>query len=80
MNPASYPQYVDEREAARILGLSRGTLSNWRTLRRGPAYVRVGRAIRYPLAEIVAFAEAGRVSLDAAPPRRCRSASREAME
>lgn len=77
MNPASLPRYVDEREAARVLGVSRGTLSNWRTLRRGPAYVRIGRAIRYSLADIVAFAEAGRISPDAAPPRRGRPAGCE---
>lgn len=57
------PRYVTENEAAEILGLKRGTLSNWRSQRRGPAYVRLGggRVIRYKLSEIEAFAEAYRV-------------------
>lgn len=57
------PQYIDERQAAAILGLKRGTLSNWRSERRGPAYVRLGggRVIRYKISEIEAFAEKYRV-------------------
>jgi predicted DNA-binding transcriptional regulator AlpA len=60
----SLPRYVTENEAATVLGVSRGTLSNWRSERRGPAYVRLGggRVIRYKLSEIEAFAEAHRVT------------------
>jgi len=56
-------RYLTEIEAAAILGLKRGTLSNWRSQRRGPAYVRLGggRVIRYKLAELEAFAEKYRV-------------------
>ena len=58
MNP-SLPRYVDEREAAAILGLKRGTLANWRSQRRGPKYQRPGggRFIRYRVDVLIAWAE-----------------------
>ena len=34
-----------------------GTLANWRTYGRGPAYVRLGRLVRYPVAELEAWIE-----------------------
>jgi predicted DNA-binding transcriptional regulator AlpA len=63
MTPA-LPRYVTENEAAAVLGVSRGTLSNWRSERRGPPYVKLGggRVVRYKLSEIEAFAEAYRVT------------------
>jgi len=39
------PEQVSE-----LTGLSLGTLSNWRSQGRGPAYRKLGRAIRYPAA------------------------------
>lgn len=47
---------LGEREAAAILGVSRGTLSNWRSLGRGPHYFRAGnRSIRYALDAVLDF-------------------------
>jgi predicted DNA-binding transcriptional regulator AlpA len=65
----SPPRYITENEAAGILGLKRGTLSNWRSQRKGPAYVRLGggRVIRYEISELTAFAEAYRVDPQEAP-------------
>ncbi len=40
---------LDERQAAELLGLHRGTLSNWRSRGRGPKWVRAGRSIRYAI-------------------------------
>ena len=34
-----------------------GTLANWRTYGRGPAYVRLGRLVRYQVAELEAWIE-----------------------
>lgn len=48
------------RQAARRLGLSPGTLQNWRWCGRGPTYVRLGRAVRYLETDLEQFAEAGR--------------------
>ena len=40
-------------EAARLLGVSEGTLANWRSLRKGPKFARMGtRTVVYPLVEL----------------------------
>lgn len=31
------------------------TLSNWRHVKRGPAYVRIGGSVRYPIAAVEAY-------------------------
>jgi hypothetical protein len=47
---------VDEKIAAEILDVTPGTLSVWRCTRRYPLpYVRVGRAIRYRIADLERF-------------------------
>ena len=38
---------LDEDKAAEILGLAVQTLRNWRSQRRGPVYVKLGRSVRY---------------------------------
>ena len=38
---------VNDREAAKFLGNKVQTLRNWRHLRRGPAYIKLGRSVRY---------------------------------
>lgn len=35
-----------------------GTLSNWRSKGRGPAFVKFGKVVRYPIASVLAY-EAG---------------------
>src|SRR5699024_8176940 len=37
---------------ADVLGLAAGTLANWRTLGLGPAYVKLGRRVRYRVSNI----------------------------
>lgn len=37
------------------LGIPESTLANWRYLRRGPAYLRVGRHVRYRAADVAAW-------------------------
>jgi hypothetical protein len=46
---------LTEVEAAGFLRLSIRTLQAWRCERRGPAYVRAGRAIRYRLGALIAW-------------------------
>jgi excisionase family DNA binding protein len=56
---ASRPSpHVPEKEAAEILGVTPGTLSVWRCTRRYPLpYVKVGRSVRYRMADLEAFIE-----------------------
>jgi len=35
--------------------ISLGTLSNWRSLRIGPAFLKIGRAVLYPIGELEAW-------------------------
>ena len=49
----SETQLMDSRSAAKVLGLkSHYTLNNWRCAGIGPAYIKVGRAIRYRSADL----------------------------
>ncbi len=52
---------LKEKEAARALGdLSVKTLQRWRWAGRGPRFIKVGAAVRYDAADLLAFIEAGR--------------------
>lgn len=47
---------VDEKVAAEILGVTAGTLSVWRCVRRYPLpYTKIGRAVRYRVEDLEAF-------------------------
>jgi excisionase family DNA binding protein len=51
-----------EQEAAKMLGCSVAALRKWRLLgNNGPAYVKVGRLVRYAEADLMAYLEAHRV-------------------
>lgn len=52
---------MTEREAADLLAVSVFTLRSWRSQRRGPVYRRVGGAIRYDFADLMAFLDEGSV-------------------
>jgi len=59
--------YVSTDEAARILGVSRQTLCNWRWKRQGPRIHRIGaRLVRYHRADLAAFAAGESSKADAA--------------
>lgn len=50
---------LTEREAARRLGLSPGTLRNWRSRGRGPIAVRFGsRCVRYRVSDVDSYIDA----------------------
>jgi excisionase family DNA binding protein len=53
-------KHLTTREAAEYLGLSRHTLNQWRLRGRGPAFCQLGRAIRYRLGDLDAWARANR--------------------
>jgi hypothetical protein len=47
---------VDEHEAAAILSTAVRTLRNWRSLRKGPRYRKIGaRMVRYHCADLAEF-------------------------
>lgn len=52
------PIFVDTAEAARRLGLSLSTLEKYRFYRAAdaPPYVRIGRAVRYRVSDLEAWA------------------------
>lgn len=51
---------VDEREAAEILPTAVRTLRNWRALRKGPRFRKIGaRLVRYHRADLAEFVEGG---------------------
>jgi hypothetical protein len=52
-----------EQDAARLVGFTPRALQEWRRLKKGPAYVRVGsRAVRYRRRDLVAWANALRIA------------------
>ena len=53
-------QTLTEQEVAERLRLSVATLRAWRLKGKGPRFVRFGRAVRYPEADVVRFVEACR--------------------
>lgn len=52
---------MTEDEVARRLRISAATLRAWRVRRKGPRYVRFGRAVRYLAADIEQFIRTSRV-------------------
>lgn len=44
-------------EVAEVLGVPVGTLANWRYQRRGPAFVKVGRHVRYRRRDVDSWVE-----------------------
>ena len=57
----STERFISERDAASMLGLSAVTLRMWRHQSTGPAYRRFGRAIRYSVNDLNAFADSRRI-------------------
>lgn len=51
---------LTEQEAAEALHVAVRTLRNWRALRKGPRFRKIGlRLVRYHRADVAAFAEGG---------------------
>lgn len=63
------PEEVAERYRG---GISVGTLRNWRAMRIGPTFVKIGKAVLYPVSELDAWDEKNTVT--------CRASSRLAMQ
>ena len=55
-------RYLKEKEVAALLGLAVQTLRNYRFKGIGPTYCKVGRAVRYPLPDVIQFMEGNKIS------------------
>jgi len=49
---------IDEVALAARLGVSRSTLQSWRYSGRGPRFIKLGRMVRYRLADVDAYLSA----------------------
>ena len=60
LRPIAYEpdSLITEVDAADFLKLSTRTLQSWRSDRVGPAFIRVGRAIRYRRADLLSWISA----------------------
>lgn len=58
---------LTEHQVAEALGLSVQTLRNWRSLRKGPAYTKYGRAVRYLEPDLQKYQDAKRIETQDAP-------------
>lgn len=54
-------RFVDEKKAAIILDISVQTLRNWRLMRKGPVYFKMGRSVRYKVADLNAYTDERRI-------------------
>jgi excisionase family DNA binding protein len=70
MAEASLNDLLKPEEVAQLTGLSQETLAQWRSQRRGIPYLKVGRAVRYDLADVQAYLEGCRVSVSVPKERR----------
>ena len=43
---------MEPKEVAELLGVTEGTLVNWRTKGRGPRYIKSGKAVKYRRAAV----------------------------
>lgn len=49
--------YLSEQQVAAILSVSVRTLQGWRYYKKGPAYLKIGRLVRYRPEDVARFAE-----------------------
>ena len=57
-------RWLQEKEVAEITGLSVHTLRAHRLKRKGIAYCKIGRSVRYSLKDVKNFMETNRISMD----------------
>jgi predicted DNA-binding transcriptional regulator AlpA len=57
MQPETTPicGLMNEGQVAQMLGISVASLRRWRLLRKGPKYVKLGSAVRYPANDVNAW-------------------------
>lgn len=60
-------QYLNEKQVSQQYGWPLSTLRNWRHLRRGPCYSKIGKSVRYRVADLEDFMRRHRIDPE---PRR----------
>ncbi len=60
-------QYLNERQVSDMTNLALQTLRNFRSTRRGPQYVKVGRSVRYNLLDVLKFMESRKIRTEDEP-------------
>jgi predicted DNA-binding transcriptional regulator AlpA len=58
------PRWIDEKEVSQIMGIAVQTLRNWRFKRVGPPYVKVSKAVRYRVDEVIDFMERKKINVE----------------
>lgn len=53
---------LSETEAAPLVGVEPKTLANWRTMGRGPKFIKAGKRVMYDPTDLQAWKDARRVS------------------
>ena len=56
-------RWLTEREVSKITGLALATLRNQRYLRKGVPFAKVGKSVRYSLADVTCFMDGCRVEM-----------------
>jgi excisionase family DNA binding protein len=56
--PTGLKALIDEAALAVRLGVSRSTLQSWRYSGRGPRFIKLGRMVRYRVADVHAYLSA----------------------
>lgn len=54
--PSIAPTFLTQREVAELLRLPERTLEDWRLTCQGPPYLKLGRHVRYDLADVIGWA------------------------
>ncbi|MCZ8123608.1 MAG: DNA-binding protein [Magnetospirillum sp.] len=62
------PEILSEARAAEFLGKQPRTLANWRALRKGPPFVKIGRTAAYRRAAVLTWIEGQERSCAPAEP------------
>ncbi len=58
------PKWLTEKEVSEMTGRAEQTLRNDRTKRQGIPYSKIGRSVRYKVADVIAVMEATRVTFN----------------
>lgn len=56
LSPIEMPEYIDDHQLAKLLGISRETIQQWRCKNEGPPWSKAGkRRVRYRMADVHAW-------------------------
>ena len=62
-------KYLCPAEVEEIYGLDARTLANWRSQKRGPSYIKVGRLVKYVVTDLEVYFEKCRIMTSDQPEK-----------